>query len=373
MRAKAGIVVAAGAFWIFVTALYAAQIVWLASQPGERINLWTALVWQGGFFLAWIPVTVLIWNVTPAWSPATLGWARYLVRHLTLAATVAIGHSLIVMGLAAAILGVQGESIGQMLIGQLRGRGYFEALIYAGVAAAGHAMWLYDQWRARETQAAQLESQLAGAQLATLQAQIHPHFLFNSLHAIGSLARENRNADVVKLVADLSELLRRVMEPQAPLLPLSVEVDLARRYLDIQQVRFERRLVVEMDIDPATLDRRVPALTLQPLVDNAVRHGIAPSVRGGTVSIRASLRDNALHLHVHDDGEGPPAAWSPSTTSGTGLANLRARLALLFGDRAQLHADRDTNGGFSVTVIVPPELIAPHDDDESKMESTGRR
>ena len=346
-------VLAATVFWLFVTALYVAQIAWLASRPGERINLGIALAWQAGFYLCWIPFTVLVWRVASAWSPAALGWARYLIRHVGLATIAAVAHSVLTIGVATLTLGPSPEPWGQMLMGQLRGRGYFEVMIYAGVAAAGHALWLYDQFRDRESQAARLEAELASARFASLQSQIHPHFLFNSLHAIASLARDGRNADVVKMVADLSDLLRRVIEPGEPLLPLAMEVDLARRYLDIQQMRFGDRLRVEVDVAADARDVLVPALTLQPLVDNAVRHGIVSTVRGGTVRISASVSPALLTLRVDDDGEGPRAGWTEVASGGTGLANLRARLAMLFGDRASLTAGRGARGGFSVIVKVP--------------------
>lgn len=344
-------VLSATVFWLFVTFLYVAQIMWLASRPGERINLGTALVWQAGFYLCWIPFTVLVWRFASSWSPAVLGWPRYLSRHVGLATAAAALHSILVIGVATAILGRSPETLGQVLIGQLRGRGYFEALIYAGVAAAGHALWLYDQWRDRETQAARLEAQLAAQRLSTLQSQIQPHFLFNSLHTIASLARDGRNADVVKMVADLSELLRRVMDPAVPLQPLATEVDLARRYLDIQHVRFGDRLRVAFDVADGIGDVLIPTLTLQPLVDNAVRHGLSSLTRGGTVRVSATAGVESITLRVDDDGVG--LSETGITSVGTGLENLRVRLDILFAGRASLVAGPGAGGGFTVEVTVP--------------------
>ena len=339
-------------FWTFVTALYVLQLWSLASTEGVRMNLRSALAWQAAFYVFWIPITVLVWRLTAAATPSTLGWPRYLLRNAGLLMAVSVIHALLIIGGVRFLLGPQPEPLGQMMLGQLRGRSYFEALIYAGVVAAGHAVWLYDQWRERETQAARLESQLASAQLTNLQAQLQPHFLFNSLHAVASLAREGRQADVVKTLADLSDLLRRVIDPQTPTVPLSSEVDLAKRYLDIQQVRFEHRLRVEIDVSPEAAAVRVPALTLQPLVDNAVRHGLAASVRGGTVRVLARLVDDSLELVVEDDGVGVSQGWQ-SSGEGTGLANLRSRLSILFGHRSSLVAGPAPAGGFRVTVILP--------------------
>ncbi|HUR21729.1 MAG TPA: histidine kinase [Vicinamibacterales bacterium] len=352
-RHLAGQFAASTVFWIFVTALFAFQMWSLASTEGVRINFRSVLVWQAGFYVLWIPMTVLVWRLTAAATPSLLGWPRYLLQNAGLLILVSVVHSLLVMGVATAILGRQSEPLGQMLLGQLRGRSYFEALIYAGVVAAGHAVWLYDQWREREMQAARLEVQLASAQLSNLQAQLHPHFLFNSLHAVASLARDGRQSDVVKTLADLSDLLRRVTDPQTPTVPLSQEVELARRYLDIQQVRFEHKLRVDIDIAAGADTVQVPALTLQPLVDNAVRHGLAASVRGGTVRVTARVLGESLQLRVEDDGAGVPSGWDEAAVQGTGLANLRTRLGILYGDRGSIAAGPAQGGGFSVTVTVP--------------------
>jgi two-component system, LytTR family, sensor kinase len=352
-RHLAGQFAASTAFWTFVTALYALQVWSLSREMGERFNLRSALAWQATFYVFWIPITVLVWRLTAAATPSILGWPRYLLRNASLLIAVSVIHALLVIGSATLLLGPQTEPLGPMLIGQLRGRSYFEALIYAGVVAAGHAVWLYDQWRDRETQAVRLQSELASAQLSNLQAQLHPHFLFNSLHAVASLARENRQADVVKALADLSDLLRRVIDPQSPTVPLSEEVELARRYLDIQQMRFEHRLSVHVDVPSDVAGVRVPALTLQPLVDNAVRHGLTASVRGGTVRVVARKLGDSLELIVEDDGVGVAADWRMDQVQGTGLANLQTRLGILYGDRGSLSAGPAAGGGFRVTVSMP--------------------
>jgi len=219
---------------------------------------------------------------------------------------------------------------------------------------------MYERWRDRDAQAArlelqasQLEAQLSAAKLSALEAQVQPHFLFNSLHTIASLARDGRNADVVRLIADLSELLRAVTDQHQSTRPLADEVALTSRYLDIQQVRFGDRLRVNIDVDPAAALVYVPTLTLQPLVDNAIRHGLSNVVRGGTIAIRATVDRSSLSLVVEDDGQGTPQGWRLQTSGGTGLKNLQSRLGILYGDRAVFGAGPRQGGGFQVTIRVP--------------------
>jgi two-component system LytT family sensor kinase len=352
-------IAAATAFWMFVTLLFIAQMLWFASRPGAQVNIPDVMAWQCTFYMTWIPLTVLVWRVTSPWMPGTLGWPVFLVRHLALAAAVAVVHVVAAIFIATVVLGASGGTFAEMFGNQMRGRSYIEALIYAGVAASGQAMFLYDRWRERETQAARLESELAASRLAALQQQMQPHFLFNSLHAIASLARDGRNADVVQMIANLSDLLRSMANQSAATQPLAAEIELARRYLEIHEVRFGKRLKFEFDVAPETLALHVPALTLQPLVDNAIRHGITPAVSGGTIRVHAALHNDLLQLRVDDEGVGVPAGWSLASTAGTGISNLKSRLGILYGHRASVTASPSPQRGFSVVVTMPASASAP--------------
>lgn len=355
-------IAAATAFWAAVSTLYTGQLFWLSRQLGERGQPVKAILWTGSLYLYWIPITVVVWRLTKRWAPSSLGWPRYLGQHLLLVAGAAVVHNSIMTVGNIAFFAPPNEHFWDLFPAAMRSRSYLELIIYAGVVGSGQAVSMYERWRDRDAQAARLEAQafkleaqLSAAKLSALEAQMQPHFLFNSLHTIASLARDGRNADVVRLIADLSELLRAVTDQHQSTRPLAAEVDLARRYLDLQQTRFGDRLKVVVDIAPGAESIAVPTLTLQPLVDNAIRHGLSNIVGGGTIAIRATTDARSLIVSVQDDGAGTAKTWSLDSSSGTGLKNLRSRLAILFGDRAELAVGSPAGGGFLATVRVPKE------------------
>ena len=231
-------------------------------------------------------------------------------------------------------------------------------VIYWSVVGLTHAYDYYRRYRERERRAAQLEleaarleTQLAQAQLDALRAQLHPHFLFNTLNTVSVLMQEDVAAANRTLVR-LSELLRLTLRStDAHEVPLKQELEFLRSYLEIEQTRFQNRLRVRMDIDPAALDAQVPNLLLQPLVENAIRHGIAQRVEAGTVEIRAARRNGAVELCVRDDGAG--VRGDEQCGSGIGLANTRARLAKLYGDAHRFELAPAEGGGLAVTISIP--------------------
>src|SRR5262245_46459439 len=179
-------------------------------------------------------------------------------------------------------------------------------LVYAAIVVAWHALDYYREWRAREIQAAALAAQLAQAQLQALKMQLQPHFLFNTLNSISALNHEDPKA-ANRMIARLSELLRLSLENDgAQEVPLHQELDFLKRYLEIQQIRFGERLNVRYDVEPSTMDARLPNLLLQPLVENAIQHGIVPFSAGGEIHIQASRENGLLCLRVADNGPGLP-------------------------------------------------------------------
>jgi two-component system, LytTR family, sensor kinase len=204
-----------------------------------------------------------------------------------------------------------------------------------------------------ELRASELQSQLMSARLNALKMQLQPHFLFNTLNAITVLVRQQKGKDAEQMLGHLSDLLRGVLEDvDAQEVSLHRELEYLQLYLAIEQVRFPDRLRVEVSADPATQEASVPQLILQPIVENAIRHGIGRSSSAGRILISASKIDGIVELRVQDDGPG----LSPSDSSedeGIGLANTRARLQQLYGQAARLEIQNCDRGGVVVTMNIP--------------------
>ena len=212
--------------------------------------------------------------------------------------------------------------------------------IYWAVVAAGNAI-------ASMRRASELSEELARTQLAALRAQLHPHFLFNALNTAVSLARVGKAQAGVRVLTDLSDILRHMLRDTTQHeVPLREELALVQRYLDIEQTRFADGLAIEVQVDTPMLDALVPSLILQPLVENAIRHG-EPT----TVGIGAYADGSMLTLIVRDNGTGLSAGWE--THNGVGLRNTRARLAGLYGHGAALHVIGVADGGVEALVTLP--------------------
>src|SRR5215510_10712855 len=224
---------------------------------------------------------------------------------------------------------------------------------YYAILGAIYAFDYYGKYRVHELKASQLQAQLAQAQLQALKMQLHPHFLFNTLHAISSLMRRDVEA-AERMITRLSDLLRLTLENVgAQETSLRRELEFLESYLEIEKTRFRDRLQVKMDIEPETLDARVPNLILQPLVENAVRHGVAPHAAPGLIEISARLKENKLDLQIRDNGAGLPDARRAQIKEGVGLANTRARLEQLYGADYLFGLSNRDKGGLVVSLTIP--------------------
>jgi LytS/YehU family sensor histidine kinase len=223
--------------------------------------------------------------------------------------------------------------------------------MYWIIVSVVQALTYYRRSQERERTAVELEARLAQARLQALRMQLHPHFLFNTLNAISTLVHKDPKA-ADEMIGNLSELLRVALDTSdQEQVTLRQELDFLNRYLEIQQVRFGERLRVTRQIDAAALDAHVPALILQPLVENAIRHGIEPVAAPGSIAIVAQREGQMLHLTVRDSGAG--AANAKEHQPGIGLTNTRARIQELYGTEARLLLNTASEGGWSVNLEIP--------------------
>jgi sensor histidine kinase YesM len=211
----------------------------------------------------------------------------------------------------------------------------------------------YRRQRENDLRRAQLETRLAHSQLAALKSQIHPHFLFNALNTI-SVLMEKDAKEANRMLVSLSGLLRAAIDQTETLeISLKEEMDFLERYLKIEQTRFEERLKIKTFVAPEALSAQVPNLLLQPLVENAVRHGIAPQIAGGTIEIGARREGDALYLYVRDDGGANESAKKSRTEikEGVGLSNTRARLSQMYNAGHSFRIENEN--GFAVHITIP--------------------
>jgi two-component system, LytTR family, sensor kinase len=210
--------------------------------------------------------------------------------------------------------------------------------------------WMSLQSERRRAAAAEVSAQ--GARLRALQSQLQPHFLFNTLNSISSLILDGRSTTAVSMIGQLGELLRLSLQTsETPRIPLEKEIFLLSCYLEIEKTRFGERLQYRFDIAPEASAALVPTLLLQPLVENAVRHGILPVAGGGSIAVSARVENGLLKLRIEDDGQG--LSGEPSNSPGFGLGNVAKRLEALFGNHAVLVVGRGTAGGVAIDLELP--------------------
>lgn len=240
----------------------------------------------------------------------------------------------------------------------------FGVAVYFAVVGIEHATRYLREARAQEVQVARLSAQLSGARLSALQAQLNPHFLFNSLNTIAVLVRDGNGPGATRVIEQLSDVLRRTLgRSTTHEVALDDELELVRQYLAVEQARFSDRLVPTIEVDPRLRTAAVPAFAIQHLVENAVRHGIARRSDAGRVDVRVARDGDDLVVLVSDDGAGLPAGTR--SQPGHGIENTRERLRTLYGDRASLEVMPHSPHGAFVRLRIPyHELVldATHGD-----------
>jgi two-component system, LytTR family, sensor kinase len=230
-------------------------------------------------------------------------------------------------------------------------------MTYTTIVGVTYALGYYHEAQARALKESQLEARLAEARLKTLEAELQPHFLFNTLHAISTLVHTNPDA-ADRMISRLSDLLRLTFDRSgAARVPLQEELEFLEKYLEIEQTRFQDRLTVHYSVDAETLDAEVPRLILQPLVENAIKHGVSPRSGDGVIEICSRREGDGLWLEVRDNGVGLTGRARHQLHSGVGLANTRDRLECLYGDAQRLEFSEERTG-LAVRIRLPFSLAA---------------
>ncbi len=342
--------------WTLVGIFFASQIYLYLLGTQRPVSWARALVWQMSAVYLLSLFTLLVLWLSRHFRFDRKSWRRALVFHLVagfvISSVVTAGHIL--------IDAYFDRNFALLAFSRFPARVFVNLdknlIVYWLVVLASHALNYYKRYRESELQASQLAAQLAEAQLQALKMQLHPHFLFNTLHSISSLLSHDAEA-ARRMIARLGDFLRLTLENSgAQQVMLREELDFLKCYLDIEGVRFYDRLTVRMDVEPQTLNCRVPNLILQPIVENAIRHGIAPRSTPGLIEIKAKRAEgDRLRIQVRDNGPGLPleVASSRSPRKGIGLVNTQSRLRQLYGDAAQFEMANDARGGLVVTLELP--------------------
>jgi len=275
-------------------------------------------------------------------------WVRSLAAH----AIASVGFSFAYMVLRAGVGQWQSQlAFAEVFKMLLVKTWHFNLLIYWVILVVSHAFDYYRKYRERELRASELEKHLVQAKLQALQMQLNPHFLFNTLHSISSLMHKDVEA-ADRMIVRLGDLLRAALAGAGTQqVTLRRELALLELYLSIEQIRFGSRLSVKLSIAPDTLEAQVPNLILQPLVENAIRHGIEPRARPGCIELQAQRRAEVLSLIVSDNGAG--LGHKGVIKEGVGLSNTRARLQELYGAAQRFEMHRGPEGGVRVELSIP--------------------
>jgi two-component system, LytTR family, sensor kinase len=340
-----------------VLGLFEATQTVLVMRAEGMHHAWTHLFWA--MLLSWVPWAVWaslilqLGAVYPIFQGSSLtGWLRHLALWCMVWISVAAWNTGVEVWLnpwtpdnpRAKFLPLWEQKSLNTLLASL--------FLYAGILLLGWMLDSKERLNRQRLEAARLSEQLAKAQLSALRQQIEPHFLFNTLNTISGLVREGRGDNAVDMIAGLSELLRKTLQTSdKQQVSLSEELDVVGKYLEIEKARFAERLRVNIQIPQDLRRARVPSLILQPIVENAVKHGIARRVDGGEILISATRQNGQLFLNVANDGPGFSSDWE--SKKGIGLENVKERLRSLYGEAAGLSVSNGDRAGATVSLQLP--------------------
>jgi two-component system LytT family sensor kinase len=334
--------------WTLVGFFFASQLYVYFARTEKAVPFAKSVAWQVLAVYVFAVSTPLVLWLARRFRIERSNWRRRLAVHLLAGTALAIIWAACHVTIDSLF---SGES--RLLAPFNLARNVFvmldkELLVYFIIILISHAAIYYQRYREGELRASQ-------AQLQALKMQLHPHFLFNALHAISALVHSDPDA-ADKMIARLGDFLRLTLDASATQeVPLRRELEFLNCYLEIERVRFNDRLTTSLDVDPRVLDCRVPNLILQPIVENAIRHGVAPRAAPGHVEISAERRGDVLRLEVRDNGVGLSngSTHGSAPKGGVGLSNTRARLEQLYGSAHRFELADGPRGGAVVTIEIP--------------------
>ena len=345
------------AFWTLIGLSFASQFYLSSAKAGLPVSWGQAVSWALGDWYVWALLSMPIVQLARRFRFDAPAWWRNVGIHLA----ASLVCSLVYVVLRALLGQLQSRWVGApvtfaeafdpLVVKTFQ----FNLLIYWVVVSVSHAFSYYRQFQERALRAAELEKRLTEARLQALQMQLNPHFLFNTLNAISSLMHQDVKA-ADRMLARLADLLRYALEStHAHEVPLRKELAFLDRYLDIERSRFGARLRVEKEVSPEALNVLVPNLMLQPLVENAIKHGIERKTRDGLITLRARAVQGRLMVEVRDNG--PGLGPEGLRREGIGLSNTRARLQQLYGAAHRFELKTAEEGGLVVSIELP---LQPH-------------
>lgn len=349
-----------------VVALWTAAIGYVVTlsslAAGRGVGLRRVVVEPVIFLLLWGAATPgIIWSAEHV-PIIRERWRSRAFVHLAVAVAFIVALNIVAPTLAWVVLGRASAFaiVWRHALAGLVASGHLALIVYAFILGAAHYLRTLDIRRHEQLKAERLRADLASVQLRALTLQLQPHFLFNALNTVGALVVTERNREAFDVIGRLGELLRALLAiERRDEVTLREEIELAESYVGIEQARLGERLRVTWDVGPDVASAQLPPMLLQPLVENAVRHGVARAPAGGCLTISGRRADGRLVLEVCDDGPGPSPllASDDARVGGVGLENTRRRLAHLYGDACRLELSRD--GGWTrVRVELPFHVLA---------------
>jgi two-component system, LytTR family, sensor kinase len=363
--------------WTLAAFFYMSQALLTNTYRQQPLVWWRVLTWDLVFSYLWFLLTPVVLRLSRRFSFERGRIVNSLLFHLVASIVISLFHLLIYSLLDPILPRFSNPDLVPRTYFSENYKFFVTAYLhlclisYWVVLTINYLVRYYRAYQERALRASQLEASLAVAKLETLKSQLHPHFLFNTLNAIVVLVRKNRNKEAEDMLTGLSELLRHSLENiGVQEVSLRHEIDFLKIYFEIEQVRFKDRLKVRLEIEPETLKASVPNLILQPLVENAIRHGVGKQRDAGLVEITARRQNGSLIVRVRDNGPGLSEDWTVGDGGfGIGIANTRARLRQLYGD-AQTFDIRNSESGGAVVVLKIP--FRAREDEEGDAEIYGK-